>query len=112
MHCTRRWSNLLCCSLSSLKTLSMYGIYLDKISGSIGQLTALRSLRMLVAPSRAQHMAPLRLPPETAQLAGTLQRLSFCSKEVPSELTALQSLSRLSVGGLVYSDAVGTQVNI
>ena len=90
----------------------MYGIYLDKISGSIGQLTALRSLRMLVSSSRAQQLAPLRLPPETAQLAATLQRLSFCSKEVPSELTSLQSLSRLSVGGLVYSDAVGTQVQV
>lgn len=107
-----RWSSSLCCSLSSLTTLSMYGIYLDKISGSIGQLTALRSLRMLVSQSRASQMAPLRLPPETAQLAASLQRLSFCSKEVPPELTALQSLSRLSVGGLVYSDAVGSQVMI
>ena len=88
----------------------MHGIYVNKVSASFGQLTALQSLRMLVSPPRAQGMAPLELPPESAQLAMSLQRLSFCSKAVPLELTALQSLSRLSIGALSWNVEVGTQV--
>lgn len=88
----------------------MYGVYVNKISAAIGQLTALRTLRTLVPSSHAPHADALRLPPETSQLAMSLQRLSFCSREVPREVTALQSLSRLSIGGLGWTNDVSTQV--
>ena len=88
----------------------MSGIYFNKVGATFGQLTALQSLRMLVSQSRAHGMGPLELPPETSQLAMSLRRFSFCSQAVPLELTALQSLSRLSIGGLAWNAEVGTQV--
>jgi hypothetical protein len=88
----------------------MSGIYVNNVSATFGQLKALQSLRMLAPSSRAQGMNLLELPPETAQLAMSLQRISFCSKAVPLELTALQSLSRLSICGLAWNVEVGTQV--
>lgn len=82
-----------------------------QVSSHVGQLTALQTLRMLGSPALLPALDPLQLPVEVAQLASSLRRLSFCSKAVPLELTALQSLSRLSICGLLWSHDVGTQAS-